>query len=393
MNLSVKDVFNKLSDYCELEGYKGWDPYDGLNSKIFQSLPFRKNSLIRLAWIQLFKRNPLNLRKLLIIQKDYNPKALGLFLSGECQNYLREPSLKTTERIDFFINKLIELKSEGYSGACWGYNFDWQSRAFYQPKFTPTIVVTSYVANALLDAYEIFQDNTQLLELARSSCDFILSDLNRTVDLDGNFSFSYSPMDNTVVFNASLLGSRLLARVYNITKEDILFDAAQKSVKYCVNHQNSNGSWVYGTLQFHQWIDNFHTGFNLECLSDYVKYSGDDSVQLNIDQGLKYYLENFFTTEGISKYYNNKIYPVDIHAPAQLVIILSKLHLLDKNRELVDTVLNWTINNLWNKKGYFYYQKKRWIITKIPYMRWSQSWMYLSLSWYLKTVVKNGIKD
>jgi hypothetical protein len=26
--------FKKLKDYCEKENFKGWDPYDGLNSKI-----------------------------------------------------------------------------------------------------------------------------------------------------------------------------------------------------------------------------------------------------------------------------------------------------------------------------------------------------------------------
>ena len=25
--------FKKLKQYCEDEGFKGWDPYDGLNSK------------------------------------------------------------------------------------------------------------------------------------------------------------------------------------------------------------------------------------------------------------------------------------------------------------------------------------------------------------------------
>ena len=31
--------FIKLKHYCEKEGYKGWDPYDGLNSRVFQALP------------------------------------------------------------------------------------------------------------------------------------------------------------------------------------------------------------------------------------------------------------------------------------------------------------------------------------------------------------------
>ena len=38
--------FKKLKLYCEAEGFKGWDPYDGLNSKVFQALPWLKHSAL-----------------------------------------------------------------------------------------------------------------------------------------------------------------------------------------------------------------------------------------------------------------------------------------------------------------------------------------------------------
>ena len=46
MNLEIIDSFVKLKEYCEKEEYKGWDPYDGLNSKVFQAIPFLKHSSI-----------------------------------------------------------------------------------------------------------------------------------------------------------------------------------------------------------------------------------------------------------------------------------------------------------------------------------------------------------
>lgn len=206
-----------LKAFCEKSEFKGYDPYDGLNSRLFQSIPLlRNNRFARLAWIQFFKRSPINFRGLVGIEKDYNPKAMGLFLSGYCQLYLAEPKQEYLEKVDFFIDEIRKSVSVGYSGACWGYNFDWQARAFYQPRFTPTVVVSVYIASAILDAYAIKKD-ASLLEMARSTCDFILKDLNRTYDSEGNFAFSYSPLDKSVVFNASLLGSRLLARVYTFT--------------------------------------------------------------------------------------------------------------------------------------------------------------------------------
>ncbi|MCU0385048.1 MAG: hypothetical protein MUE38_03410 [Flavihumibacter sp.] len=287
--------------------------------------------------------------------------------------------------IRFFVDKIIASETPGYSGACWGYNFDWESRAFFQPKFTPTVVASSFIANALLDAYDITGEQC-LLDKARSTCDFFLKDLNRTEDADGNFAFSYSGNDNAIVFNASLLGSRLLARVYHHTGEEELKIIARKSVAFCCNHQKPDGSWSYGTYSFHQWIDNFHTGYNLECLTDYRDFTGDRSFDAVIEKGLDYYLKTFFTSEGISKYYSNKTYPIDIHAPTQLVITLAKLNRFQEHRALIDKVVNWTIDHMQDPRGYFYYQINKYFHSRIPYMRWSQSWMFYALAIYLRQV-------
>ena len=116
---------------------------------------------------------------------------MGLFLSSYCQLYKADPRQEYMDKATFFIDKILKSSSPGYSGTCWGYNFDWEARAFFQPKGTPTVVASVFVASALLDAYELWGDQ-KLLKTARSTCDFILKDLNRTYDDNGNFSFSYS---------------------------------------------------------------------------------------------------------------------------------------------------------------------------------------------------------
>jgi hypothetical protein len=381
-----KEAFRILHNYCVEEGYKGYDPYDGLNSTVFRSLPLlNRNKYARLVWIQFFKLFPLNLRKLVGIKKEYNPKALGLFLSGYCNLSEMRTGNDYSDKISFLHKQLLSLISLNWSGACWGYNFDWQAKAFYQPKHTPTVVATSFISNAFLDAYEL-TEFPEYLEIARSSCDFIIKDLNRTWDSNGDFAFSYSPLDNSVVFNASLLASRLLARVYEKTKEDNLLSIARKSVSFCCNHQKTDGSWSYGTADFHRRIDNFHTGYNLECISDYMKFSGDKSYENNLRKGFDYYINTFFTEKGISKYYNNSVYPVDIHAPAQLVITLSKLNKFEEYRALLENVLGWTIENMQSPKGYFYYRKNRFYKSRISYMRWAQAWMFYALSEYLLNI-------
>jgi hypothetical protein len=384
---AINQSFLKLKAYIERENYRGWDPYDGLNSKFFQSLPIRNIPLARLAWIQFFKRSPINFRSVFSVEKGLNSKGLGLFLSGYCNLYRSDPQAEYKEKIFFLTEQIVNLHSKGYSGMCWGYNFDWQARAFYQPKYTPTVVATTYVAYSLLDAYDISK-NDEWLRHARSACDFVLKDLNRTYAQRGDFCFSYSPLDKTQVFNASLLGSRLLSRVYSYTQEEELAEAATRSVSFCCKHQKENGAWGYGTLPFHQWIDNFHTGFNLECIHEYQKYTGNLLFNDSLTRGFRYYINTFFTDEGQCKYYNDTLYPIDIHAPAQLVITLGRMGKSDEHLPLLNRVLKWTIQNMQDRKGYFYYQLKSSGSSKIPYMRWAQAWMFFSLSYYLAHVKK-----
>ncbi|MBW2961519.1 delta-aminolevulinic acid dehydratase [Mesonia aestuariivivens] len=390
---NFKNSFKQLKDFCEKEDFKGWDPYDGLNSSLFQKLPyFNKNRFIRLAWIQTFKRLPVNFRKLVGVDKAHNPKGLALFLIGYCNMYEQSPKKEYLNYIEKLTQLILEKQTKGYSGACWGYNFDWQARAFFQPKHTPTVVATSFVAEALIASYRI-TNSVQVLDTLKSIEKFITIDLNKTYDENKNFTLSYSPLDNTQVFNAGLLGAKTLCLLYEFIKDEELLILSKKIVQYVCNKQQENGAWAYGTLPFHQWIDNFHTGYNLECIFAYQKVSEDLSFQNHLILGTNYYLETFFTEEGMSKYYNNQLYPIDIHAPAQLIITLSKLNLLHQHKDLVDRVLKWTINHMQSSEGYFYYQKRKNISSKIPYMRWAQSWMFYAFSFYFLDISQSEFHD
>ena len=379
----IVQSFSSLKAFCEKKDFAGWDPYDGLNSRLFQSLPFIRDSRwCRLAWIQFFKRSPVNFRRIAGVPEEHNAKGLGLFLTAYAHLYSADPQPVYKERIYYLADKILAISSKGYSGYCWGYNFDWQARAFFQPKWTPTVVATSFVADALLTAYDKVPEQ-RWLDAAVSSAQFVLEDLNRTYDDKGNYAFSYSPLDKTQVFNASLLGGRLLGRVFAYTKQEVLREEARKVMQFACDHQRPDGAWTYGTLPYHQWVDNFHTGFNLECIHEYQKYTGDERFQPYIEKGFRYYIENFFTEEGIPKYYDKSVYPVDIHSPAQLIATLYKLGRLDQHRDLAEKVLSWTINNMQSRKGYFFYQKKRLLSSHICYMRWAQAWMFYALSYYI----------
>ena len=132
------------------------------------------------------------------------------------------------------------------------------------------------------------------------------------------------------------------------------------------------------------WVDSFHTGYNLDAIIIYQECTGDHQFEENIKKGFDYYIQNFFKSNGVPKYYNNKTYPIDIHCPGQLFVTLSKLNKFKKNKVLADSVLNWSIQSMQSPEGFFYYQKKKLISSKISYMRWSNAFMFNAMSYYLK---------
>lgn len=390
------DSFKHLKSYCEFEHYKGWDPYDGLNSKVFQALPFFKESAAcRLAVIQGFKRSPINLRRVAGVPKEYNAKGIGLFLLGYC-NLLKivqnKPSLaielgteaELIDKIREVADLLMSLQSKrDYHGACWGYNFDWQARRlFLFPKYTPTVVATNFCATALMESYEATGEK-RYLDVALTSAEFVKEDLHRYQCEDG-FLFSYSKLPgNDTVYNASLLGSRLLSYCYKYTGKKEYRELAEASVKACCKGQREDGAWVYGLLPVQSWVDSFHTGYNLDGLIAYEEQTGDTKYHNYIEKGFDYYIKNFFEPDGTPKYYDNQMYPIDIHCPGQLFVTLSRLHKFKEHKELAEKVLDWTIRNMQDKKGYFYYQLKKGISLKISYMRWSNAFMFCALTYYL----------
>ena len=397
---SLIDSFIRLKSYCETEDYKGWDPYDGLKSKVANALlPLKHSAILRLCIIQGFKRCPVNLRRIAMVPKEHNAKGIGLFLQGYCNLYkmiekkgAAFKELGTTDevlrKIRYLADLLLQMRSDKmfpgeFHGACWGYNFDWQARRlFLFPAHTPTVVATNFCATALMEAYEVTHDK-RYLEVALSAARFIIEDLHRSEYKDG-FLFSYSKLPgNDTVFNASILGSRLLSYCYKYTGNETYKQLARKSIVACCAGQEEDGSWRYGMLPVQKWRDSFHTGYNLDGLIAYQENTGDNSFDENIAKGFDYYINHFFLDDGTPKYYDNQTYPIDIHCPGQLFVTLSRLHKFGAFRQTAAKVLQWTIDNMQDPNGYFYYQLKPGMSSKIPYMRWSNAFMFSALSFYL----------
>jgi len=378
----LQQTILRLLDYCSRNNWSGFDPYDGLNSRIFNALPFVQNRIGRLIFIQAMKRLPLNFRQIFLVPKGENPKGLALFCSALL--ILSETELvKNEDTAHHLLRRLIDLKSPNSRYYCWGYNFDWQSRRFFLPKFTPNIICTTFAGNTLIDAYNRFADH-KYLDMAISAGDFLLERLNIT-RMNEEICFSYTPLDWGQVHNANLLGAAFLSRLYSITQEKKYIEPARSAVRFSIRRQYADGSWPYGEDKTQRWIDNFHTGYNLVALKKYSEYSGNTDFAENIRKGLQFYKEHFFTDDGVPKYYHNKTYPIDIHSIAYSIVTLVEFKTFGGgNLELAKRIFAWSLKTMQSKDGYFFYQQNRFFKNRLSYMRWSQAWMLLALATMLK---------
>jgi hypothetical protein len=389
MTVNLETVHRDLWKWCRAQGYAGYDPYDGLNSRLFQSTPFKKSRTARLAWTQLHKRSPINFRSLVGIPRERNAKAIALFALAALADYRRNPTKENEVEARELLDDLIWMSLKGFKGACWGYNFDWQARSFFAPRGTPTVVPTAFAARALCEAAEVLSRD-EYLPFARTICDFILNDLNQSAEAEDEVCFSYSPLDQTRVFNASLLAAETMATIGKLTGEQSLIDWAMRAALYVVRRQREDGLWAYGADSHQSWADNFHTAYILTSLSQIIDAVSEpgavatgsiDQLDNTLRRGYDFWTERFFLNDGWPKYFPDHLYPADAHSAASAIVALVELRgRIPGTLILAEKIANWAIENLRDADGSFYYQRRRFHQVRIPYMRWSEAWMMYALS-------------
>ena len=171
----AREASLKLLEYCRSNEWAGYDPYDALNSPLFSAFPILDSKIPRLVLTQALKRSPVDTRRWLQVPRTQNPKGLALFLSALLK-FSSAGLHQDEETISWMIGRLQESRSPGSAYACWGYSFPWQTRTILVPAGAPNLVCTSFVAEALLDAYEQCGDGT-CLEMAVSAAEYILNEL------------------------------------------------------------------------------------------------------------------------------------------------------------------------------------------------------------------------
>lgn len=379
----IENSVMRLYTFIKENGWKGYDPYDGLNSKL-TALISNKSKWMRILIIQLNRRSPINFRPFLGIREEISNKGMGLFASAFLKLYKStrdEDYLKDSAFcLDFLKTKSLEGR---YSSHCWGTCFKFQSVNGVLTANTPDMIDTVTCGSAFLQDYEM-TGVEESMEIAKSSANFIIDHLY--VDTSEEAFFKYSPVSglNSHVYNASTHGAMLLANISKYIKDPKNLEIAQKVMDHIISKQKPNGVWYYSETDGEEKMQiDFHQGFILDDLYDFTKHirPSDDRYTKALLKGAEFYKNEQFLPDGRAKWRCPRIYPIDIHNQAQGIVTFSKLsEIRPEYLNFAVVIAKWTIENMQDESGYFYYQKWPRFTNRIPYIRWGQAWMMLALS-------------
>jgi len=375
----IFESIERLFRWLEENDYRGYDTFDGLSARFLRPLTF-ETKLLRTILQQAVRRFPVNLRPALGIRKMQSSKGMGFLARGFMRLHKATGASVWAGKAEMAFKWLIENQSKGYSGACWGNHFDYQSRNSFVKAGVPSVVWTSLVGHAFLDGYEHFKDSA-LLDIANSACKHIVRDLSRHNDRDA-ICIGYFPTDSLQIHNANTLAGSFLARTYRFTGTLEYRSLAGKALLYTARYQREDGSWYYGEKDNLHWIDNFHTAYVLDSFKYYSDATRDQQFEHVILKGFEYWKNTFFLEDGTPRYYNTKTLPIDIQCCSQAIDTLVFFSELDPdNLNLAIRVAKWTIQNMQDKTGYFYYRRySSWIVNKTPTLHWGQATMLCALA-------------
>jgi hypothetical protein len=377
-----------VQSWVERNQYRGYEPFDGLSTPL-RALTFN-NLLAERILQQIVRQSPINIRPLIGIKRLDSTKGQGLMAWGYLLLHASTGDPNYWTKAVACLKWLDTHKSPKFDKHSWANYFDFSSRGGAYYKDDSIIVWTGHIVQAYLEAFEQSQDQW-FLDIACSACDWIMA-LPRERTAQGD-CLSYFAHTQESIHNANMLGAAALARAAKHAGRRDYATVARSAMLYSCSRILPSGAWWYAEEEKFHWIDNFHTGYNLDSLKCYVDYSGDTEFAGLLAKGIDFYKKNFFEESGRPKYYDNRPYPIDIQCAAQSIDTMA--YFISEDPEALAIALkvaDWTIRNMQNRGGYFYYRKYPMGLTaRTPMLHWGQATMFKGLAHLISALL--GGKD
>ena len=388
----VREVVIQLERFMDGEQFRGWDPYDALNSPILQKIT-GFHSIPQRAAIHGLKLLPVNLRGPLRIEKEHNPTTMSFSIDAYANLYA---TFGTPE----FLDAAKRLEKRILSMACvdtddelgWSRNFKFITRSETHEVNQPLTFLNARIGNSLLDLHALEPDEARLNHVRRSIANLLRH--CRVYRRNGQTFLGYSCESHPrLIHNAAAIAARLFARYRDAIQgkeceiegfhlSELTADLTQTLLDF----QHECGSWPYG-LTFDGGVMptvDFHQGFVLDALADIARLEEDEAFRGRIEQayerGLAFMVERQITPDGVFRWRYPRTWPIDIQNQAQGILSLSRAP-DERYDERLERLVSFTLDHFWDReRHYFYYQKRRIGKNRIPYMRWAQGSMFHALS-------------
>ena len=382
-NNLIGNSFQKSLSYMMGSDYSGYDPYDGAWSD-YTLINGRK--YIRLLSTYINKFSPLNLRPVLKIKKSKQNQALAFI--GRAMLSFPDAYLSEINKIADHLTADSLIGKYGFH--CWdAHGFPIQMRNGYKPIGCTDVIGTEAIGRFFFEL-DALKPGQAYREICASVNDFIHNNLR--VWNNGLHYFRYTPetKNSKWCYNASIIAAVFVARSskhYGLDYDESFVDNAVRDV---ISRQKADGSWYY-SLDLESGYEkpqiDFHQGFILDAILEYMELHGFEEPYVSTyKRGLEFYRTKQFFPNGQGVYRYPRKYPVNIHNQAQGIITFTKASAAGFGNLYFDfarTIAGWTIANMQDPDGHFYYLKYPLFTNKIPYIRWSDASMAYALSVYL----------
>lgn len=379
----------KSIEYIEKKQYLSYDVYDALSSKFLDKI-LKKFIFLKRVAIQINARSFFNLRPLIGVEKTIHTKTISDLLSIYTMMYNRTKQdhyrLKAFEMFELLWERRIEVED----GFGWGLNYPYATRFTNADKNTPNLYNTINATHSIIDFYETFH-SIEIEKIIDPVLYFILQYLGCVDETETISWLRYYPKQTGMPTpNVNATSASLFVRINSLFENKIEVSLITKLLNFVKASQNSDGAWYYTTTENGKWIDGFHTGFILESLALIKFIAPQYDVDEMLAKGSEFFLSDLIDSNNIPKYFHTNTYPIESQNCAQCIQTLAKLIIYDKQQ--LDQKLNDTISVvnkiLYDKKGYFYHKKSKYLKHKRYYARWSQTAMILSLLFSLNAQKK-----
>jgi hypothetical protein len=354
----------RLADAAAATDFHGPDPYDGL--WFGWPRPLAGGRRRRQIFVQLHARAPVDIRRLYRRSHPLIPKTLGLF----SQASLGLADLHGAEHFAGQARRALDLLVHDDSGGGWGYPFDVQTRWSFYPAGSPNVVVTSYcVAGLHAGARQLGEAG-----YARRADTAARWVFDRLYEAKGGY-WTYHPHADTLIHNANVLGARASHDI--LAGDAAVDDAVRRAVDRTLSAQAADGSWPYGEGAGLEWVDSFHTGYVLTCLS--ALSSVDPAVDVAVARGARYYQDAFFKPSGAAKLFAARSYPEDGHSAGTglttLAVLVAAGH---AERDVLERVASYTVGHML-AGNHAVFRRYRGYRTSTRYIRWCDGHVALGL--------------